>query len=47
MTIDTLTPIEQRLMDRFVSKITKVNGVESIYLFDSMAKGKGHSVTGS
>lgn len=42
MTIDTLTPIEQRLIDRFVSKITKINGVESIYLFGSRAKGKGH-----
>lgn len=43
MTIDTLTPIEQRLINRFVSKITKINGVKSIYLFGSRAKGKGHS----
>lgn len=42
MIINTLTPIEQRLIDRFVSKVTKINGVESIYLFGSRAKGKGH-----
>jgi predicted nucleotidyltransferase len=40
--IDTLTKTEQMLIDRFILLIIREIVVESIYLFGSRAKAKGH-----
>lgn len=41
MRVDTLTPIEEMLIDRFIQTITGSKDIESIYLFGSRARGKG------
>jgi predicted nucleotidyltransferase len=40
--INTLTKTEQILIERFISLIIREIGVESVYLFGSRAKAKGH-----
>ncbi len=41
MIVDTLTPIEQMMIDKFISLSTNAIDIESIYLFGSRAKGEG------
>ena len=41
MLIDTLTPLEQKLIERFIREITGLGEIESIYLFGSRARGGG------
>lgn len=42
MTVDSLTAIEHKLIDRFMSLSTKIKDIESIYLFGSRARAEGH-----
>lgn len=41
MRLDTLTPTEEMLIDRFIQTITGSKDIESLYLFGSRARGKG------
>lgn len=41
MRVDTLTPIEEMLIDRFIQTVTGSKDIESLYLFGSRARGKG------
>jgi predicted nucleotidyltransferase len=42
MIIETLTPIEQRIVEKFISSASKVKDIKHIYLFGSRARAEGH-----
>lgn len=42
MIVSTLTPVEEKLIDRFIQETTDKIDVESIYLFGSRARGEGN-----
>lgn len=41
MRTETLTPLEEVLINRFIEVISGSNDIESVYLFGSRARGKG------
>jgi hypothetical protein len=43
VTIDTLTKMEQMMIEKFISLITTTMDIEAIHLFGSRAKIEGHN----
>lgn len=43
LAIETLTPIEQKMVERFISSVSDVEGVKYLYLFGSRARLEGHA----
>ncbi|MBI5187933.1 MAG: nucleotidyltransferase domain-containing protein [Nitrospirae bacterium] len=43
MAIETLTPIEQKMVERLISLVSGIEGVKYLYLFGSRARLEGHA----
>ncbi|MFZ6017339.1 MAG: nucleotidyltransferase family protein [Nitrospirota bacterium] len=43
LAIETLTPIEQKMVERFISSVSDIEGVKYLYLFGSRARLEGHA----
>ncbi|RJQ43347.1 MAG: nucleotidyltransferase domain-containing protein [Nitrospiraceae bacterium] len=43
MTTDSLTAIEHKMLDKFISLINNIGEIEAVYLFGSRARGEGHA----
>lgn len=43
LVIETLTPIEQRMVEKLISLASEVEGIKYLYLFGSRARLEGHT----